>query len=59
MRIMVIDDEEAMRHMLGVLLKREGYDYGAFDDGRKALSVIEKDDYDFVLCDINKQGIDP
>ncbi len=58
MRIMVIDDEEAMRHMLGVLLKREGWDCAAFDDGRKAVSELENDDFDFVLCDIKMPGLD-
>lgn len=58
MRIMVIDDEEAMRHMLGVLLKREGWESAAFDDGRKAITELENDDFDFVLCDIKMPGLD-
>ncbi|MEK6758388.1 MAG: sigma-54 dependent transcriptional regulator [Deltaproteobacteria bacterium] len=58
MRILVIDDEEAMRHMLGILLKREGWDYAAFDDASKALSALENDDFDFVLCDIKMPGLD-
>jgi two-component system response regulator AtoC len=57
MRILVIDDEESMRHMLSVLLKREGYDVVSAEDGRQALKVVEEDEFDFILCDIKMPGM--
>jgi two-component system response regulator AtoC len=58
MRVIVIDDEDSMRHMLSVILKREGYEPTALGDAAKALSVLEEDDFDFVLCDIKMPGLD-
>ncbi|MBI5588510.1 MAG: sigma-54-dependent Fis family transcriptional regulator [Deltaproteobacteria bacterium] len=57
MRIMVIDDEDSMRHMLSVILKREGYDPVAFADAGKALSALDGNDFDFILCDIKMPGM--
>ncbi|MFQ5900419.1 MAG: sigma-54-dependent transcriptional regulator [Thermodesulfobacteriota bacterium] len=50
--VLVVDDEEDMRHMLSLLLRREGYDVASVEDGKKALKAIEKGVYDFILCDI-------
>ncbi len=55
-KIVVIDDEEAMRHLLGVILKREGYEPVMYADAREALPVLESGD--FVLCDIRMPGMD-
>lgn len=57
-RIVVIDDEEAMRHLLGVILKREGYEPVMYADAREALPAIESGDLDFILCDIRMPGMD-
>lgn len=58
MKVLVVDDEESMRHMLSVILKREGYDPMALADAEKALEVLAEDDFDFVLCDIRMPGLD-
>ncbi len=58
MKILIIDDEESMRHMLSVILKREGYSTVAMPDAKKALDVLEGDDLDFILCDIKMPGMD-
>jgi two-component system, NtrC family, response regulator AtoC len=52
MRIVIIDDEESMRHMLSIILKKEGYDVVSAEGGRQAIKILEKDDFDFILCDI-------
>ncbi|MFQ5465117.1 MAG: sigma-54-dependent transcriptional regulator [Thermodesulfobacteriota bacterium] len=57
-RIMIIDDEEAMRHMLGVMLRREGYDTVLFENAGDALAAAAEDDFGFILCDIRMPGID-
>ncbi len=58
MRVMIIDDEESLRHMLSVILKMEGYEATAFADAGKALKALSSDDYDFILCDIRMPGMD-
>jgi len=58
MRILIIDDEESMRHMLMVILKREGYEPSALADASKALCALETDEFDFILCDIKMPGMD-
>ncbi len=58
MRILIVDDEESMRHMLSVILKKEGYEPSASPDARSALKALEKEGFDFVLCDIRMPGMD-
>ena len=50
--ILVVDDELSMRELLDVLLTKEGYRVSCAETGRKAISLIEKDDFDLLLCDI-------
>ncbi|MBI3752544.1 MAG: sigma-54-dependent Fis family transcriptional regulator [Deltaproteobacteria bacterium] len=58
MKILIIDDEESMRHMLSIILKKEGYDVVSVEGGAQALKVLEKEDFDFILCDIKMPGMD-
>ncbi len=59
--ILVVDDEESMRELLDVMLSREGYQISSAESGRKAISLLEKKDFDLLLCDIklgDMTGID-
>ena len=58
MRILIIDDEESMRHMLSVMLKKEGYETVSFADARRALEALDAEDPDFILCDIRMPSMD-
>ena len=51
-RVLVIDDEKNMRHMLEVLLGKAGYRVETEADGASALQLMDQSDFDFVLCDI-------
>jgi two-component system response regulator AtoC len=60
-RLLVIDDEENMRHMLSTVLGKAGYTIEAASDGHEGLQMIEATSYDFILCDIkmpNMSGMD-
>lgn len=57
MRILVIDDEESMRHMLSVMLGKAGYDVAIAESGEQGLEALNKEGFDFVLCDIRMPGI--
>ena len=50
--ILVIDDEESIRHMLTMLLGAEGWSTVAVEDGQEGLKRLMSNHYDLVLCDV-------
>jgi two-component system, NtrC family, response regulator PilR len=50
--LLVVDDELSMRELLDVMLTKEGYRVTCAESGRKAISLIEKTEFDLLLCDI-------
>lgn len=57
-KVLIVDDEGGMRHMLSVLLEREGYHIDSAEDGQQGLEKIRSNDYDLVLCDIRMPNMD-
>jgi len=57
-RLLIIDDEENMRHMLTAMLKNFGYDVEAAADGLEGLGLMEVSEFDFILCDIKMPNMD-
>ena len=51
-RILVVEDEQAIRLALKGLLSREGYEVELAEDGEQALSKLAADGYDLVLTDL-------
>ncbi len=51
-RLLVVDDEENMRHMLSVLLVKAGYRVDTAMDGSVAAQMAAQTVYDYVLCDL-------
>jgi two-component system response regulator AtoC len=56
--ILVVDDEENLRHMLLVLLSRERYQVDLATNGEEALQMALKTNYDFILSDIKMPVMD-
>jgi len=56
--ILVIDDEENLRHMLSVMLSRQGYQADSAANGAEALQSIRSKVYDFILCDLRMPEMD-
>ena len=59
MKILVIDDERAIRNSLKEILGDEGYEVETAEDGAAGIDMLDKDHYDVVFCDIkmpNKDG---
>jgi two-component system response regulator AtoC len=56
--ILIIDDEENMRHMLSKMLQRAGYQVQTAVDGRDGIARLESDMFDFILCDIKMPNMD-
>ena len=42
-RVLVVDDEEALRHLLHVILERNGYEPVEAADGRQAIARLDAD----------------
>ena len=57
-RLLIIDDEANMRHMLSTVLKKAGYQVETAADGAKGLEMIQQSSYDFILCDIKMPIMD-
>ena len=51
-KILIVDDESEMRVALETTLKREKFQLTCAEDGKKALDVLEDEDFDLVLTDV-------
>ncbi len=56
--VLVVDDEEAMRHLLTVILTDRGYDVRAVSNGEDALRELAAREYDLVLSDVRMPRMD-
>ena len=56
--ILIIDDEENLRHMLSLMLAREGYRTQTAADGAEGLRCVRENVHDFILCDIRMPEMD-
>ncbi len=50
--ILVVDDELSMRELLEFMLTREGYRISCAESGKKAVSLLNEEKFDLLLCDI-------
>jgi two-component system response regulator AtoC len=57
-RILIADDDEAVRSSLGEALAREGYEIVLAASGEEALSLGEQREFDVVLTDLRMMEID-
>ena len=51
-RILIVEDERAIRLALSGLLRREGYETDQAENGEEAIRALSKEAYDFVLTDL-------
>jgi DNA-binding NtrC family response regulator len=56
--ILVVDDEAAIRETLKDILEYENFGVTLAEDGMKALQLLQKKEFDAVLCDVKMPGID-
>lgn len=57
-KILIIDDEKAIRNTLKEILEYEGYLVDEAADGQIGLEKIENEEYEAVLCDIKMPKMD-
>ena len=58
MKVLIVDDERAIRNSLGEILTDEGYEVDTAEDGAVALQKVEKEKFDVIFCDIKMPGMD-
>lgn len=56
--ILIVDDDNDIRRLLGIYLGNEGYRYVACENAAKALDVLEHYQVDLILLDVMMPGID-
>jgi DNA-binding NtrC family response regulator len=57
-RILIIDDERAIRNALREILEYENYQVDDAEDGPSGIDLVSKESYDVILCDIKMPKID-
>jgi two-component system response regulator AtoC len=57
-RVLIVDDEKNMRHMLEAMLGKAGYAVESAQDGIEALEKMARSTFDFVLCDLKMPRMD-
>lgn len=58
MKILIVDDERAIRNSLKEILLDEGYQADVAEDGPSALEAAAKERYDVIFCDIKMPGME-
>ena len=52
-KILIVDDEEGMRKLLGRVLAKNGYESVSAANGNEALRLVESEQFDLVITDYN------
>ena len=58
MKILIIDDERSIRNSLKEILSDEGYDVVVAGNGIEGISMVEKEKYSVIFCDIKMPEMD-
>ena len=58
MKVLIVDDERAIRNSLKEILGDEGYSVDTAEDGATALEMSAKEKYDVIFCDIKMPNMD-
>ena len=58
MKILIIDDERSIRNSLKEILVEEGYDVDVAENGVQGCSMVEKEKYSVIFCDIKMPEMD-
>jgi DNA-binding NtrC family response regulator len=57
-KILVVDDEEALRTVLAAELEGEGYQVTTAADGQEAITILGSSSFDLILLDIKMPNVD-
>lgn len=57
-KILVVDDEQSLREVLSIMLKRAGYVVTGVADGEEAIEHLNKEIFDLVITDLRMPKVD-
>jgi excisionase family DNA binding protein len=57
-RILIVDDEQAVRDLVATYLSTADYDVETVEDGPSALERLQANDYDLLITDLKMPGMD-
>ena len=57
-RVLIVDDEEKMRRILQIILRKEGYKIDLAQDGDEAWRFFQNASYALVITDLKMPGKD-
>ena len=57
-KILLVDDDELSRRMMGLLLSDKGYNYDTASNGVEAVAAVQSQSYDLVLMDLQMPVMD-
>jgi two-component system, NtrC family, response regulator PilR len=57
-RVLVVDDEQSMRELLGIMLRQVGYDVTLADGGEAAVEALRTETFDLVITDLRMRKVD-
>lgn len=57
-RVLLVDDDELSRRMMGLLLSEKGYNYDTASNGLEAIKAVQSQTYSVVLMDIQMPLMD-
>ena len=57
-KILIVDDEQRMRHLLSIILKKKGYEVQDAQDGLQAMELLSDTHFDLVITDVKMPGLD-
>ena len=56
-RILIVDDEQAYRNVLGVMMQEAGIGFKAVSSAAEALNLLQREPMDAVIADLNMPGV--
>jgi two-component system response regulator PilR (NtrC family) len=56
--VLVVDDEQSMRELLGIMLRQVGYAVTLADGGEAAVQALKSDAFDLVITDLRMRKVD-
>ncbi len=57
-RVLVVEDDESLRHLLSTMLRQEGYEVTTASDGEEGLALLADQPFDVVFCDVRMPKLD-
>jgi two-component system response regulator PilR (NtrC family) len=57
-RVLVVDDEQSMRELLGIMLRQAGYDVTLAEGGEAAVDALRTESFDLVITDLRMRKVD-